>query len=197
MLPSPILSPFARATKWKSITRSTIWRALQTIFAIPFASGLRTTWRALTACRSVICFRGCPARLIKRQRHRQRPQAPSRRAHNLLISRLRLGEADVPACGTSLSFTVGDLRIEIVAVLQRRARATLASREHAPVHRIAPKPTRHATPARVRSPGSRSIASITNCLAPAAPLRSEHRLGALCTLPAGASAPGSSFRRSN
>jgi hypothetical protein len=30
---------------------------------------------------------------------------------------------------------------------------------------------------------------ITNCLAPAAPLRSEHRLGALCTLPAGASAP--------
>ena len=37
----------------------------------------------------------------------------------------------------------------------------------------------------------------TNCLAPAVPLRSEHRLGALCTLPAGASAPGSSFRRSN
>jgi hypothetical protein len=91
----------------------------------------------------------------------------------------------------------GDLRIEIVAVLQRRARATLASREHAPVHRIAPKPTRHATPGRARSPGARSIASITNCLAPAAPLRSEHRLGALCTLPAGASAPGSSFRRSN
>jgi hypothetical protein len=30
---------------------------------------------------------------------------------------------------------------------------------------------------------------ITNCLAPAAPLRSEHPLGALCTLPAGASAP--------
>jgi hypothetical protein len=83
----------------------------------------------------------------------------------------------------------GDLRIEIVAVLQRRARATLASREHAPVHRIASKPTRHATPGRARSPGSRSIASITNCLAPAAPLRSEHRLGALCTLPAGASAP--------
>ena len=96
-----------------------------------------------------------------------------------------------------LALRDGDLRIEIVAVLQRRARATLASREHAPVHRIAPKPTRHATPGRARSPGSRSIASITNCLAPAAPLRSEHRLGALCTLPAGASAPGSSFRRSN
>jgi len=30
---------------------------------------------------------------------------------------------------------------------------------------------------------------ITNCLAPAAPLRSEHPLGALCTLPADASAP--------
>ena len=30
---------------------------------------------------------------------------------------------------------------------------------------------------------------ITNCLAPAAPLRSEHPLGPLCTLPADVSAP--------
>ncbi len=84
LLPSPILR--FRATKWKSITRSTMWRAIRTIFATPFASGPGTRWRAVIACRCVICppnsrTAALIQRLIKRRRHRRQAPRPRRRAH--------------------------------------------------------------------------------------------------------------------